>query len=513
MSINPAICLCALALMAASCDAQPKKEAKNMNVRKPAMAGSWYPGSEKALSAEIDRYLDAAARSGQTGRPMALVAPHAGYMYSGPTAAHSYKNIVGREVGTVVLVGPSHRAYFDGVAVYASGAWETPLGKTPVDEELARALIGLDHDHIKDLPSAHAQEHSLEIQLPFLQRVLKPGFKILPLMMFDHSLPACRRLAASLAKVVGDRRDVLLVASTDLSHFHSDAQARKLDKVVEQNVARFDPEGLAAALESGQCEACGGGPVVAVMLAARELGADTAVVYKYQTSGDVSGDRSQVVGYLAAGIYRTGEGAKRVKGKGESPGNKGTPVKEAGGLTDEEKGELFRIARAAVEAAVKKKPRPETNPLTPVLGEKRGVFVTLKVHGQLRGCIGYIEAVKPLHLAAAEMAREAAVGDPRFPPVTEKELPLLEYEISVLTPRRQISDPSEFVTGKHGIIVERDGRSGVFLPQVAPEQGWDRETTLSYLCAHKAGLPADAWRDKRTKLFVFEAEVLEEKAD
>lgn len=472
-----------------------------MNVRKPAMAGSWYPGTAKALSAEIDKYLEGAAKSGQPGRPMALVSPHAGYMYSGPTAAFSYKNIEGETVGTVVLVGPSHRAYFSGVAAYALGAWETPLGEVQVDAELARALIGQDPDYIKDLPSAHAQEHSLEIQVPFLQKVLKPGFKIVPLMMFDHSLPACRRLAQAIAKAVGQRQDVLLVASTDLSHFHSDAQARKLDMVVENKVSRFDPEGLAAALESGICEACGGGPVVAVMLAARELGADTAVVYRYQTSGDVSGDRSQVVGYLAAGIYKT-------KNQNSKSKNQKT---ESGKLTVEESEELFRIARASVEAAVKRKPRPETSPLTPVLGEKRGVFVTLKIHGQLRGCIGYIEAVKPLHLAVAEMAKEAAVGDPRFPPVSEKELPLLEYEISVLTPRRQIADPSEFITGKHGIIVERDGRSGVFLPQEAPEQGWDRETTLSYLCAHKAGLPADAWRDRRTKLYVFEAEVLEEK--
>ncbi len=479
-----------------------------MDVRKPAMAGSWYPGTAKELSAELQKYLEAADSSGQPGRLLALISPHAGYMYSGPTAAYSYKNIVGKTVGTAVLVGPSHRAYFEGVAVYASGAWETPLGRVPVDEELARVLIGQDPDYIKDLPSAHAQEHSLEIQLPFLQSALKPGFKIVPLMMFDHSLTACRRLAQALARSIGWRQDLLLVASTDLSHFHSDAQARKLDKLVEASVARFDPEGLAAALESGRCEACGGGPVVAVMLAARELGADTAVVYRYQTSGDVSGDRSQVVGYLAAGIYATK--IQNPKSKSQKTENTDQKGQAPGRLTAEEKRELFRIARAAVEAAVRRKPGPETRPLTSVLGEKRGVFVTLKIHSQLRGCIGYIEAVKPLHLAVADMAREAAVGDPRFQPVSERELPELEYEISVLTPRRQIADPSEFITGKHGIIVERDGRSGVFLPQVAPEQGWDRETTLSYLCAHKAGLPADAWKDKRTKLFVFEAEVLEE---
>ncbi len=145
-----------------------------------------------------------------------------------------------------------------------------------------------------------------------------------------------------------------------------------------------------------------------------------------------------------------------------------------------------------------------------MLSELRGVFVTLKKGGHLRGCIGYIEGVKPLYAAVAEMAVAAATGDPRFPQVTAAELPELEYEISVLTPKRQIGAPEEFIVGKHGIIVQAGGRSGVFLPQVAPEEGWDRETTLTYLCAHKAGLPGDAWKDKRTKLFVFEAEVLEE---
>lgn len=164
----------------------------------------------------------------------------------------------------------------------------------------------------------------------------------------------------------------------------------------------------------------------------------------------------------------------------------------------------------SIEAEVRGQPKPKFTPLTPKLAELRGVFVTLKEHGDLRGCIGYIEGIKPLYLAVAEMAVAAAVGDPRFPEVTENELPELEYEISVLTPKRQIDKPEDFIPGRHGIIVQRGGRSGVFLPQVAAEEGWDRETTLSYLCLHKAGLPANAWKDKETKLFVFEAEVMDE---
>ena len=180
-------------------------------------------------------------------------------------------------------------------------------------------------------------------------------------------------------------------------------------------------------------------------------------------------------------------------------------------LAIEEKQELFRIAHESIEAEVRGLAKPRFIPLTPRLSELRGVFVTLKEQGQLRGCIGYIEGIKPLYLAVAEMAVAAAVDDPRFPEVTEAELPHLEYEISVLTPKRQIGSPEEFIPCQHGIIVQRGGRSGVFLPQVAAEEGWNREETLNYLCVHKAGLPTGAWREKETKLFVFEAEVLEEK--
>ena len=498
-------------LCCASCQAQAKKEAAEMNVRKSIVAGSWYPGDKGALSADITKYLDAAAASGEKADLLGIIVPHAGYVYSGPVAAYAYKNLKGRAIRTVVMVGPSHRAYFDGAAVYAAGAWETPLGRVPIDEELARAIINRDTAYIHDLPQAHAQEHSLEIQLPFLQAVLDPGFKIVPIMLFDHSLKSCQRLATAIADAVQGREAVLLLASSDLSHYHPDAEAKKLDKLVANSIAAYQPEKLADDLQSEKCEACGGGPIVTVMLACQSLGADKAVVFDQRTSGDVVGERAQVVGYLAAGLYRTGMKNDELRIKNKQDNGKRETVQPTGKLTIEEKKELFRIAHAAIEAEVKGTAAPKFKPLTPTLAELRGVFVTLKKNGQLRGCIGYIEGVKPLYAAVAEMAVAAATGDPRFSPVSKDELDSLEYEISVLTPKRQINDPSEFIVGQHGIIVQAGGRSGVFLPQVAPEEGWDRETTLTYLCLHKAGLPADAWKDKRTKLFVFEAEVLEEK--
>ncbi|MBU1354998.1 MAG: AmmeMemoRadiSam system protein B [Candidatus Edwardsbacteria bacterium] len=477
-----------------------------MSIRRSIIAGSWYPGDADTLSAQIKKYLDAAKRTESDELLTGIIVPHAGYMYSGPTAAYAYKNISPENISTVIMVGPSHSAYFEGAAVYGFGAWETPLGKAEIDSELAEEIISQDPKYIHDNPGAHAKEHSLEIQLPFLQSVLKPGFRIVPIMLYDQSLASCDRLAQAIAGAVKGRDDVLLLASSDLSHYHSHAEAKKLDKLVVDAVRKYDPEKLAGNLAFEKCEACGGGPVVTVMLACRYLGADKSVVYDYRTSGDVTGDKGQVVGYLAAGLYDT-------KNKKEKIKDKKTEAKatESDKLTIEEKKELFRIAHASIEAAVKGQDIPKSKPLTARLAELRGVFVTLKEAGNLRGCIGYIEGIRPLYQAVAEMAVAAATGDPRFPAVTEKELSKLEYEISVLTPKRQIGSPDEFIVGKHGIIVQQGGRSGVFLPQVAPEEGWNREETLSYLCLHKAGLPANAWKDKETKLFVFEAEVLEER--
>jgi AmmeMemoRadiSam system protein B len=265
-------------------------------IRKAAVAGSWYPGSAAALAAAVDRHLSAVGRD-VDGDLVALVAPHAGLMYSGPVAAHAYHLLRDRTFDVAVLVGPSHFIAFEGVSVYASGGFETPLGIAAIDAECARALLAFGVV-IRDHPAAHAREHSLEMQLPFLQH-LAAAVPIVPLVMGHQSASTSRALADALAATLRGRR-ALLVASTDLSHYHDAASAAALDRVVIDCVARFDPDALQAALDVRPDHACGGGPTVAVMRAARQLGARDAVVLKYADSGDVSGDKSAVVGYLAA---------------------------------------------------------------------------------------------------------------------------------------------------------------------------------------------------------------------
>ena len=270
-------------------------------VRRAAVAGTWYPGDAASITAEVDGYLARASVDAVPGRLVGLISPHAGLRYSGPVAAHAYALLRGRRDLTVVLVGPSHRAAFGGVSVWARGSFVTPMGEAPIDEDLAGALRRAS-DVVLDLPGPHREEHSLEMQLPFLQRLL-PGLRLVPLLMGSQSRQEVDALAAALGSALAGRDDVLLVASSDLSHYHPAPVANELDARVVATVRGFDPEGLMDRLESFHGHACGGGPMVAVMKASRALGASQASVLRYADSGDVpDGDKSHVVGYLAAAL-------------------------------------------------------------------------------------------------------------------------------------------------------------------------------------------------------------------
>ena len=267
--------------------------------RRAAVAGSWYPGSAPALAAAVDRHLADADRNVATlcEELVAIISPHAGLMYSGPVAAHAYRLLRNRPVDVAVLVGPSHFVGFDGVAIVPSGGFETPLGEASIDAACAARLMAAT-PIVREHPSAHLREHSLEMQLPFLQRVA-PLVPIVPLLMGYQTADTAQKLAVALASALRGRR-ALLVASTDLSHYHDRAAAARLDATVIECVSRFDTDALQAALDLRPEHACGGGPTVAVMRAAQLLGASDSTVLAYADSGEVSGDTSAVVGYLAA---------------------------------------------------------------------------------------------------------------------------------------------------------------------------------------------------------------------
>ena len=267
-------------------------------IRESVIAGSWYPGKKEVLESQIDKFLAKSEKFENRGL-IALISPHAGYIYSGQVAAFAYKQLEGMKIDTVIIIAPSHHVPLKGASVYNRGAFETPLGLVEVDVNLSNKLIE-DNPLFYFHEGAHKDEHSLEIQLPFLQRVLI-NFKIVPIVMYDRSLKNCRSLASSIIKIVS--KNTLLVASTDLSHYYSHEKAVELDKAVIDCVQSLDPEKLSRNFDNRICEACGAGPVITTMLAANSIGAKRSKIFKYATSGETSGDYSRVVGYLAAGIY------------------------------------------------------------------------------------------------------------------------------------------------------------------------------------------------------------------
>jgi AmmeMemoRadiSam system protein B len=273
------------------------------SVRPTSVAGSWYPDDPVRLRAELDRYVAGADIHPPPRRPLALIAPHAGLMYSGPVAAFAYKAVRDTGFTTVVLVGPSHFVPFDGVAVWPEGGWETPFGRIAVDGGLA-AAIGRESDCVVEFPAAHGREHSLEMQLPFVAHLL-PGAAIVPLVIGRQTRATAFALGDALARAVAASRPgvALIVASSDLSHYEDARTAAALDGVIARHVEDLDAPALMESLEHEPRHACGGGAMVAVLHAARQLGATTARVLRYGDSGDVSGDKSSVVGYMAAGIW------------------------------------------------------------------------------------------------------------------------------------------------------------------------------------------------------------------
>lgn len=468
------------------------------DIRKSIIAGSWYPGGAAVLKAQIKEFLGNTPTEAVDGKIVALVSPHAGYAYSGQVAAHSYNLIAGKTFDSVIVIGPSHRAYFHGASIYNGGGYETPLGIVTVDTPLADAIIA-QSELVSTTADAHAQEHSVEIQLPFLQVVLG-DFRFVPIVMGTQDRKTCQALAEAIVAATKDK-DVLIVASSDLSHFHGYDHATALDAVALKHIEKMDWQGLLADLDSGACEACGGGPVAVTIMIAQKRGADGAKILKYANSGDVTGDRRGVVGYAAAVFY-----AKRGAGRSGAETNVGVEL----GLSNNDKRQLLSIARKSIELRLKGKALPGFSGGSKILNEDRGAFVTLKKHGELRGCIGSFEARGALYKTVEEMALSAAFHDPRFPPLSSDELGEVDIEVSALTPLRRISSIDEIEVGKHGIYIVRGMYRGVLLPQVATQYNWDKITFLEETC-HKAGLPGHAWKDDETEIYIFSADIFSER--
>lgn len=472
------------------------------NIKEPNVSGQFYDADPARLARTIDIYLTQAAVSPSDKDIQILISPHAGYPYSGPIAAYGYKAISKKTYKTVVVLAPSHFFGFAAASVWKEGGFRTPLGVVNIDEEFTSQLAAADPDIVFQ-PQAFEQEHSLEVQLPFLQTVLK-DFRIVPIIMGQASCEYAKKLADALDKTIANRTDVLIVVSSDMSHFFPGKIANALDIATLETIQKMD---IPAYWEKGGHQAqgmCGYVPVATAMALAKKRGLAPEIL-KHATSGDVTGDDSRVVGYSSV-IFYPGE-----KSGGKVKNNNGQPLEDPGTLlSKEQKKQLIEIAQKTINEYIRTGKVYEPQVKDPRLNVVEGAFVTLKKNGELRGCIGNIIGVAPLNITVRNMAISASTEDPRFSPVTIDELASLEMEISVLSKPQTVINPEEIQPGVHGVIVQRGGRSGVFLPQVATEWGWNREQLLSNLCSHKAGLPADAWKDPQTRLQIFTAQVFSE---
>jgi MEMO1 family protein len=454
-------------------------------VKRASFAGQFYEKEPVRLAASIDAALARAAPAAAVdGKIIALIAPHAGYVYSGGTAASAYALVKGRPIETVVVIGPSHQVGFRGCSIWPKGGFETPLGIARVDEDLARAIMKASGFRFQ--PEAFAKEHSVEVQIPFIQRAL-PEAAIVPIVMGYQDRRTIETLAGALAKTCLDR-DILIVASTDLSHFLSKEEALSRDAATADLIRSLETEALIRKIEAGENIMCGGGPVVSALLLARKAGRPRVEILQRTDSAGFGGP---VVGYLAAAVL-------------SDNGTEAAPLL----LSSDDKSALLRLARSSIEEYVERGRIIDPPGDNPKFLIPRGVFVTIKKQGRLRGCIGFSEPVMPLGPAVIRASVLAAVKDSRFPPVDRAELRDLRIELSVLTPPEEIDDFRAVRVGRHGLIVTQGEKTGLLLPQVPVDNGWNRRTFLQQ-ASLKAGLPADAWRRGAT-LHVFETVVFHE---
>lgn len=480
-----------LALLLTAAAAAPR-------VRAPQAANRFYPADVKLLGAFLDRAFKAAGRPKLDGELVALVVPHAGVEYSGATAAKAYALLTPGSFDTVVVVGTGHYKALDGAGLYP-GDYATAHFTVPYDAELGEALLKA-CPLIKADAQAHDKEHSIEVELPFLKRRLG-DFKLVALVMNTQDLEAARQIGAALAQAVAGKR-VLLVASSDMSHYPKGKDAEIVDPATLEALRTLDPayfwltnrflqnRGVADLAVTW----CGEGAVTAVLEAARRLGATGARVLGRINSGDVVSERDyrHVVGYSAVAL---------AKGPPPSAG----PME----LSDAQKTQLLALARKSIGAYLSSGKAP-TAPLSPdpKLDLPAAVFVTLTKNGALRGCVGATSPQETLVEAVAHEAVNAAVADARFKPVKADELASLSIEISVLSPARAVSSAAEVRVGD-GVALENGARAGVFLPEVWKTLA-DKDAFLGELCAQKAGLKRDCYKDPQTRLRTFSAAVINE---
>ena len=482
---------------------------REKEVMRATLAGAWYSADAQKLRQELEGYL---AEVSEASYPdvCAVIQPHAGYAYSGPTAAYGMKQVAGRNYKRVMVVGPTHRVSMPNQASVADAThFATPLGEIPMDTEMIARLK--EYPFIRYVPMAHESENSVELQIPFLQVVLK-DFELVMLVVGQLDETGTRNLADALLETMDE--DTLLVISGDFTHFgprfdyvpfrdRVPEHLKELDLGAFQQIKDRNLSGWYEYLDQTGATICGR-CAIGVLLAMLSDKQDVHLLH-YTTSGELTGDWQNSVSYVSAAV--TGAWALKKKEQGAMNAKQKPAV-----FTEEEKKDLLKLARGTLTGRLEDrravKPEELGVKITPAMKQVMGVFVTLTKHGELRGCIGEILPRRPLYEGVMERVLSAALEDPRFPPVQRSELEELEIEISALTPPEPVDSYEDIIIGRHGMILQKGYAAAVFLPQVAPEQGWDLATTLTHL-SMKAGLSPNAWKEG-CQFEVFEANVFNE---
>ena len=471
---------------------------ETQKTRKPAVAGSFYPASAKEIKSMLGGWLHPSGNNALTP-PRAIIVPHAGYVFSGEVAASAYNRIPpGHQYKRVFLLGPSHRAGFAGASVDTVYSFaETPLGKVPIDISLGKRLISEGKGAFTFWSeAAHDGEHCLEVQLPFLQMVFGVVPPIVPIVIGTERLSVIQNIAKALEPYFNE--DNLFIISSDFSHYPSYEDARSSDLYLAETITTGGLEEFLKALRQidkqdfpGQGTAACGACAIAVLLEmidAQGRDSFSAEHVMYRNSGDsIYGDKDRVVGYNSI-VFTSSDHLFH--------------------FTQEEKEKMIATARSSIYSYLGLKYDGDDSPVGVLKEKGYGVFVTLNLNGNLRGCIGRFTSPSSLHTTIREMARSAAFDDPRFPALSKKEAPEIEIEVSVLSPLKRIQSIDEFKLGRDGIYMIKGYNHGTFLPQVAKETGWNTEEFLGHCARDKAGIGYYGWKD--AELYTYQTEVVKE---
>ncbi|MDP8260047.1 MAG: AmmeMemoRadiSam system protein B [Candidatus Gygaella obscura] len=463
--------------------------AESTGLKNAVFAGRFYPKHPKKLRSMIEEKLDKSGLLALGQRIYALITPHASYSCSGDVAAVGFNQIKNKKIDSIILLGPSHHFGFKGLVVGSWAYFDAVLDKVEVDNCLKDKLKA-ELPFLQENNDFFINEHSLEVQLPFLKQVLGSA-KVLPILTGIVSVSEIRELASVLKDVVL-HSNTLVIASSDLSHYYDYDYCSSLDQNTLSTIVSLDIESLEKSVLDKSVQLCGYAAVAVVMEMSRLLNLESKIL-KYSNSGETCSNKKSVVGYSSVAFYYDEK------------------LKENKMFEVFQKKRLLEIARKTLIEFLKSGNSIALDDTDPALLAERGVFVTLHKAGSLRGCIGNIYPRGKLNKTVQDMAISAATQDPRFSPVKREELGDIDIEISVLTVPKRVNSIDEIVLGRHGVIVEKGFNKGVFLPQVAEETGWTKEEFLSYLCQHKAGLAKDAWKDPLVKMYTFEAVVFSER--